>query len=103
MIEPHRCSFLLVNCLLTIGLVAAEPPAERPVGPAREANNFLLPSDDEPKLEMFSLTKAAQSLDSVSLAWVQKHKCGSCHTGWPYLIARGALPDEPADALVEIR
>jgi squalene-hopene/tetraprenyl-beta-curcumene cyclase len=64
---------------------------------------YLRPSADEPKLAALSLAKAAESLDRISLAWVRKHECGSCHTGWPYLMARGELGDAPTPALDEIR
>lgn len=73
---------------------AAEPPAAEP---------HLLPSADEPKLAELSLSKATESLDRISLAWVRKHECGSCHTGWPYLMARGTPGGAPSPALAEIR
>lgn len=64
---------------------------------------FLLPAAEEPMLAALSLPKAAESLDRISLAWVQKRQCGSCHTGWPYLMARGVLEDTSSPALAEIR
>lgn len=77
--------------------LAALDAAENP------ADAFALPSADEPKLEQHSLSKAAESLDRVSLAWIEKRKCGSCHTGWPYLMSRAVLKDPPAPALAGIR
>jgi squalene-hopene/tetraprenyl-beta-curcumene cyclase len=34
---------------------------------------------------------------------MQKQKCGSCHTGWPYLMSRAVLKDEPTESLAELR
>lgn len=62
-----------------------------------------LPSADEPRLEKFSLAKAAESLDRVSLAWVQKNQCGSCHTDWPYMMSRASIKELPSSAMSEIR
>lgn len=47
--------------------------------------------------------KAAESIDRTSLAWVQKHKCGSCHTGWPFLSSRAVLDEQPSEALAQVR
>ncbi len=69
----------------------------------QEKDAYLLPTTDEPKLERLSLPKAAESLDRISLAWVQKRQCGSCHTGWPYLMSRGVIKDMPSPAHAEIR
>jgi arylsulfatase len=64
---------------------------------------FPLPSADESLLEKLSLPKAAASLDRTALAWIREHRCGSCHTGWPYLMSRAVLNETPAPALAEIR
>jgi squalene-hopene/tetraprenyl-beta-curcumene cyclase len=80
---------------------ADENEKKQPAKPA--SNAFLLPSNDEPKLEQLSLPKAAESLDRIALAWIQKRKCGSCHTGWPYLMSRALLRETPSPAISEIR
>ncbi|HRJ09388.1 MAG TPA: terpene cyclase/mutase family protein [Prosthecobacter sp.] len=82
-----------------------------PGGKARETTPAETPkaafpqgSPDEPLRGELSLAKAAESLDGTALAWVRKHKCGSCHTGWPYVSSRALLTREaPADALAEVR
>ena len=38
---------------------------------------------DEPRAETLSLAKSAAFLDSVTLAWIDKQQCASCHTGFP--------------------
>jgi len=60
-------------------------------------------SPDEAPAEKFSMVKAAESLDSVSLHWTQQHKCGSCHATFPYLMSRGVLKETPSPALTEVR
>lgn len=61
-------------------------------------------SPDEPFRKELSLAKAAESLDRTAVAWVRKNKCGSCHTGWPYVSSRALLLKEaPTDSLAEVR
>jgi len=88
---------ILLYCVLAASAVparAAEPSSE----PA-----YPHGSPEEPVRAVLSLTKAAESLDHTNLAWVRKHKCDSCHTGWPYLGSRAVLNEPPGDALVEVR
>src|SRR5262249_35000240 len=56
---------------------------------------------EEPLADKFSLDKAASFLDGVALAWTRERKCGTCHTNYPYLLARPALKGE-SDALADI-
>lgn len=79
---------------MLVSLVAAEPSPELA---------FPQGSPDEPMRTTLSLAKAAESLDRTGLAWVRKHKCGSCHTGWPYLGSRAVLPEHPGDSLQQVR
>jgi squalene-hopene/tetraprenyl-beta-curcumene cyclase len=88
---------LTLLCLLACRGSAADAPA------SSKPSVIPRPSADEPLLEQLSLPKAAESLDRISLAWVQKHQCGSCHTGWPYLMSRAVIADEPSPALDEVR
>jgi squalene-hopene/tetraprenyl-beta-curcumene cyclase len=57
---------------------------------------------DEPKAEKLSLQKAGEYLDGVAVNWTRERKCGTCHTNFPYVMARSALPG-PAPALAEVR
>jgi squalene-hopene/tetraprenyl-beta-curcumene cyclase len=52
---------------------------------------------------VLSLARSAAYLDGVTLAWLRERKCASCHTGFPYLLARPALADSRAPALSEVR
>src|SRR5262249_12453927 len=73
------------------------PPGDKP--PPRPAPN----RPNEPKAEVLSLVRTAEFLDGVTLAWLKERKCASCHTGFPYLLARPALGDPKAPALLEVR
>jgi squalene-hopene/tetraprenyl-beta-curcumene cyclase len=92
-----RCfSRLSVRVALAIGLVAmvwvmcVRRPEQKSIA-------------NEPFAPTMSLTRSAEFLDDVTLAWIRRTKCASCHTGYPYLIARPALGDPQAPALVEVR
>src|SRR5262249_33212965 len=46
---------------------------------------------------------AATFLDSVSLNWTRERKCGTCHTNYPYLVARPVLKEHTSPAMAEVR
>jgi squalene-hopene/tetraprenyl-beta-curcumene cyclase len=58
---------------------------------------------DEPLAKGFSLDRSAGFLDDVTLAWLRERKCASCHTGYPYLIARASLGGPTAPAADKVR
>ncbi|MEQ1859256.1 MAG: prenyltransferase/squalene oxidase repeat-containing protein [Chthoniobacteraceae bacterium] len=62
-----------------------------------------LASPDEPLVEKFSFVKAAESLDRTSLAWTRRHKCGACHTNYPFMMSRSAFKELPTPAFAEVR
>ncbi len=92
--------FLALHCVHGLTAVA-EPPAARD----RAAPPPVFPngSPAEPRLGELSLNKAAESLDRTAVAWVKKHQCGSCHTGWPYVSSRAVLKESPTSSLAEVR
>jgi hypothetical protein len=57
----------------------------------------------EPLAGTLSLAKSAEFLDGVTLAWIKGKKCASCHTGFPYLLARPVLGDPNASGILEVR
>jgi squalene-hopene/tetraprenyl-beta-curcumene cyclase len=57
----------------------------------------------EPLAPRLSLARSAELLDDVTLRWIRGEKCGSCHTGYPYLLARASLGEPGAPALLEVR
>src|SRR6266699_3917402 len=63
---------------------------------------LLVNSPDEPIAKTMSLAKTAEFLDHQSRAWTQIKKCGTCHTNYPYLMARGQLGGD-LTALREVR
>jgi squalene-hopene/tetraprenyl-beta-curcumene cyclase len=63
---------------------------------------LLVNSGDEPFARTMSLARTAEFLDHQARAWTQTKKCGTCHTNFPYLLARGHLGGDRA-ALDEVR
>jgi len=61
------------------------------------------PSAEEPLAPALSLARAGEFLDAATLAWTREKKCGSCHTSYPYLMARPLLGDPKAPALLQMR
>ena len=61
-------------------------------------------SADEPLAAKFSEDKAKVFLDDVSLKWVRKNHCGTCHTSVAYLMAHPHFARGPKDpAREEVR
>jgi squalene-hopene/tetraprenyl-beta-curcumene cyclase len=83
--------------LLAVALLVSAAPAQAPQ-PAKLQIN----SPDEPMAKVLSLEKSAAFLDNQSLAWTQGRKCGTCHTNYPYLLARPLLKGDMT-AHIEVR
>jgi squalene-hopene/tetraprenyl-beta-curcumene cyclase len=79
---------LLIACRCAVCQPLPSIPAARP---------------DEPVAKTFSLAKSVDLLDAVTLSWVHKNQCFSCHTGYPYLLARTSVGDLKAAGLLEAR
>lgn len=47
---------------------------------------------DEPFREEFSVEAAAKYLDAAAKTWQREKRCFACHTDYPYLLARPAMP-----------
>src|SRR5580765_7568879 len=69
---------------------------------AKKDLKLLVNSPDEPMAKEMSFTKTAAFLDHQSRAWTETKKCGTCHTNFPYLMARGQLGGD-LTALMEAR
>ena len=80
--------------LVTSTVWAAEPDQYPAPGPN---------SAEEPLAKVLSLEKAGTFLDRAVFAWTREQNCGSCHTSYPYLMARPAIGDAKAPALLEMR
>jgi squalene-hopene/tetraprenyl-beta-curcumene cyclase len=72
------------------------PQAKQPRKPAPNR-------PDEPVARSLSLAKSAEFLDGVTLTWLREKKCASCHTGYPYLLARASAGDRNAPAMRQVR
>jgi squalene-hopene/tetraprenyl-beta-curcumene cyclase len=88
-----------------IGVPAEPAIAACPQTPAGEtsAPKSAAGTPEEPLAPRLSLARSAEFLDEVTLRWVREYKCASCHTGYPYLLARASLGDPEAPALREVR
>ncbi|MFO0887800.1 MAG: prenyltransferase/squalene oxidase repeat-containing protein [Isosphaeraceae bacterium] len=87
---------LAIDLCFLIG-TATFAAAEEPARPSSEARPR--PSIEEPVAPEYSPANAAAYLDRVGRQWTQQRNCGSCHTNYPYLMARPSLaefrsPDE---------
>ncbi len=76
-----------ILCLMLVGVAL----------PARAMGADLAKPDptrpDEPIARELSLAKAGAYLDAVNLDWLTTKKCGTCHTTYPYLMARPTLKE----------
>jgi len=93
-----------LSASLSLIVFAALAPAQEPAVPAVPSVAKPAPnSADEPKRAKPSLAKAAEFLDAVNLHWNHQKKCGTCHTNYPYLMARPALKEVPLEQHNEVR
>src|SRR5262245_29748971 len=93
----HTCLVVAALLLLAAALLRADPTEKPPDYPKPAAT-----TPDEPMAERLSLPKAGEYLDAVAVNWTRERKCGTCHTNYPYLMAR-PLVEGPAPALTEVR
>ncbi len=79
---------------------AAEKPRlpEPPRIPKAGANR-----PDEARAEKYSFAKAAEYLDRAAVQWHNARGCASCHTTYPFLMARPLLGKETDPTLVWVR
>ena len=97
----NRSGLLVSFVALTVCLMASPLFAQTKAKPA--ANK-----PDEPEAAASSLgqtiSKAVEFLDPINADWTNSKKCGTCHTNYPYLMTRRALPGGPeSQTLKEIR
>lgn len=88
-------------CPLAVAVLAL--PALAFAQAAKPAAAPPKPAADEPRLEKYSAAKAAEFLDAVGGDWTQKRQCGTCHTNYPYIMARAVLRDIPGETPGQVR
>jgi squalene-hopene/tetraprenyl-beta-curcumene cyclase len=93
---------LTCTALVALLMVPAVPVGEV------AGTDFATPAPnrkDEPAAKKFSAARAAEFLDAVAVHWTRQRQCGSCHTSFPYLMARPALSPkgQTAAAYQEVR
>ena len=83
--------------LVSFGAVARRGSDRLSTGPGRVSSRRRgrspgrQPTSRRPR--SFSLQRAADYLDETAVQWTRQHKCGSCHTNYPYLMSRPALKE----------
>ncbi len=90
-----------LGTLVAIALVARPGAAlaQEPKRAERPSPN----SATEPLAPVASMARAAAFLDDVSVNWTRQHRCGTCHTNYPYLMARPTLKGADGPAMIEVR
>jgi squalene-hopene/tetraprenyl-beta-curcumene cyclase len=81
-----------------------EQPAESAAArKARDMQEFVGASPDEPLARDWSLKKAADHLDRAASTWLTHWKCAACHTSYLYVIAGPSLHRTASPALRKMR
>jgi squalene-hopene/tetraprenyl-beta-curcumene cyclase len=95
-----RSCLILAAATLAVALGAIEgQPQSKTRPPGRPAPR----TPDEPLAGALSLARAEQFLDGETLTWIRGRKCASCHTGYPYLLARTNVGDPEVPAVRQVR
>ncbi|MCZ6792374.1 MAG: squalene--hopene cyclase [Planctomycetota bacterium] len=93
--ETRSTAAVLLALALSVAVALSSAHADESQGDGRiTLENVTEPapiSPDEPLLGSFSPGRAARYLDRAALHWQKKHRCGTCHTNFSYLLARPAL------------
>jgi squalene-hopene/tetraprenyl-beta-curcumene cyclase len=89
-------------------LLLASAPAARAEdkAPGNTPEAFPKPAaskPDEPFADALSLARGAEYLDRAAMTWARDKGCASCHTSYPFLMARPMLRDAKAPALLWMR
>lgn len=88
---------LLATAIAT--MKADEQSAPKPASFTKPAAS----SADEPLAASLSYSQTSEYLDRAAMTWLHEHDCASCHTSYPFLMARPMLGDAKAPALVSMR
>lgn len=102
MTRCSRTAFLAIIALILATATSFGKDPQPPVKPkdiAKPAPN----SKDEPLADKVSLAKSAEFLDGIAVSWTREKKCGTCHTNYPYLMARPFLKEGASTGLDEVR
>jgi squalene-hopene/tetraprenyl-beta-curcumene cyclase len=101
----HRSAGTLAAVVLACGLLTGPPGATGGPPPAdsKEPPKPTANAPDEPLAGALSLDRSAEFLDGVTLAWLRETKCASCHTGYPYLMARTSLGGAESPGVRQVR
>ncbi len=93
---------LMFMCALMAAAQIASPPPGA-LAASGSVEKRTRPSADEPAAVEYSLKRATAQMDTAALSWTRKHNCGSCHTNYPYLMARPLLRQFASPVENEVR
>jgi squalene-hopene/tetraprenyl-beta-curcumene cyclase len=93
--SPGRLALVVGGLLVVPGLLRAGPNG---AAPKKEFPKPTPTKADEPLARQLSLRQAAAFLDGVAVNWTRDRNCGTCHTNYPYLLARPLLKDALKEA-----
>ena len=96
-------SVVLALGFLVAGQATSGLAQESQARPAQRRVNPAASSPDEPVAAAASMIQAARFLDEMAVSWTRERKCGSCHSNYPYLLARPSLKDSSGPAMTEVR
>jgi squalene-hopene/tetraprenyl-beta-curcumene cyclase len=97
------------GCTIVAALALAALVWREPSGFAQEMAAVANPPQpgrtvaSEPFAAVASMPRAGAFLDAVALSWTRQRQCGTCHTNYPYLLARPHLKEPARSALAEVR
>jgi squalene-hopene/tetraprenyl-beta-curcumene cyclase len=99
---PPQC-LKLYGAILVIVFAQPSPAPAQGTKQATKPDVLAGPAQNEPLAPVASLRQAAHFLDQTALDWTNKHRCGTCHTNYPYLVARATLKEPESAALIAVR
>src|SRR3954452_14543431 len=103
MTTPQRSDAMRPRLTALLLLLAAAPRLMADDAPGKASAIPPRPSAAEPVARSLSLKRSAEFLDAVSVEWTRQRKCGTCHTNYPYLMARPAIKEYASPAMAEVR
>jgi squalene-hopene/tetraprenyl-beta-curcumene cyclase len=93
-----RCSLFLIVTIGCTGWTLGQESKPRTGRNLPAATASL-----EPLAPVASLHQATRYLDAAAVNWTEQHRCGTCHTNYPYLVARATLKEPESAESIAVR
>jgi squalene-hopene/tetraprenyl-beta-curcumene cyclase len=99
-----KISYLcLVLFLFLAGFNRVRGQDKNSIKEAKEIQEHIASSPEEPLAKNWSLRNSADHLDRAATAWLTRWKCAACHTSYLYVMAGPSLGATPSPALIKMR